>query len=74
MDRFERQIDPEGVLSPEERARRGRAAMRAYFTALALRSSRARAKAAGAKRTTRGGEAGRQPSGQRLAEGGGELR
>jgi hypothetical protein len=50
MARFERQVDPDGVLSPEERARRGTAAMRAYFTALALRSSRARAKAAVVKR------------------------
>jgi hypothetical protein len=57
MARFERQVDPDGVLSPEERARRGTAAMRAYFTALALRSSRARAKAAVAKRTA-GGTAG----------------
>ncbi|MGB7795065.1 MAG: hypothetical protein WBL53_02210, partial [Pseudonocardiaceae bacterium] len=54
MDRFERQVDPEGVLPAEERARRGRAAMRAYFTALALRSSRGRAKAAKAKGTTPG--------------------
>jgi hypothetical protein len=52
MDRFERQVDPEGVLSAEERARRGRAAMRAYFTALALRSSRRRAKTTKAKGTT----------------------
>jgi hypothetical protein len=52
MDRFECEVDPEGVLSAEERARRGRAAMRAYFTALALRSSRGRAKTAKAKRTT----------------------
>jgi hypothetical protein len=47
---FECQVDPEGVLSPEERAWRGPAAMRAYFTALALGSSRARAKAAVVKR------------------------
>jgi hypothetical protein len=47
---FECQVDPEGVLSPEERACRGTAATRAYFTALALRSSRARAKAAVVKR------------------------
>jgi hypothetical protein len=40
----------EGVWSPEERACRGTAAMRAYFTALALRSSRAHAKAAVVKR------------------------
>jgi hypothetical protein len=50
MARFESQLDPEGVLSPEERACRGTAVMRAYVTALALRSSRARAKAAVVKR------------------------
>jgi len=41
--RFEREVDPEMVLPPAERARRAEAARRAYFTTLALRSSRARA-------------------------------
>jgi len=41
-NRFEREVDPEGVLAPAERARRAEAARRAYFTELALRSSRAR--------------------------------
>lgn len=40
--RFEREVDPEGVLSPSERARRADHARKAYFTDLALRSSRAR--------------------------------
>lgn len=40
--RFERQVDPDGVLAPAERARRAEAARRAYFTHLALLSSRAR--------------------------------
>jgi hypothetical protein len=44
--RFERQVDPDGVLSPVERAARAESAKRAYFTRLALQSSRARAKAA----------------------------
>ena len=61
LARFDRQVDPEGVLSPEERARRATAAMRAYFTALALRSSRARSKAAVVKRAV-GGQA--EPGGQ----------
>jgi len=39
--RFEREVDPDGLLSPDERARRADAARRAYFTRLALRSSRA---------------------------------
>jgi hypothetical protein len=41
-ERFEREVDPDGVLPPAERARRAEAARRAYFTGLALRSSRAR--------------------------------
>jgi len=40
--RFDRQVDPHGVLPPAERARRADAARRAYFTELQLRSSRAR--------------------------------
>jgi hypothetical protein len=43
--RFERQVDPDGVLAPIERARRAEAARRAYFTRLALRSSQARRRA-----------------------------
>jgi len=41
-DRFEREVDPEGVLSPSERARRADFARKAYFTRLAYRSARAR--------------------------------
>lgn len=43
--RFERQVDPQGELPPGERARRAEAARRAYFTELAMRSSRARRRA-----------------------------
>ena len=45
-DRFQRQVDPDGVLPPEERARRAEHARRAYFTGLALKSVRARRKGA----------------------------
>jgi hypothetical protein len=44
MGRFERQVDPDGVLSPVERARRADNAKRAYFAELALKSSKARAR------------------------------
>lgn len=44
LDRFERQVDPEGVLAPAERARRAEHARKAYFTRLALKSSQARRK------------------------------
>ena len=40
--RFDRQVDPGGLLPPAERARRADAARRAYFADLQLRSSRAR--------------------------------
>jgi hypothetical protein len=41
-DRFERQVDPEGVLPPGERARRAESARKAYFLSLALRSAKSR--------------------------------
>lgn len=44
MDRFEREVDPEGTLSPEERARRAEHAKKAYFLKLAMKSSAARKK------------------------------
>ncbi len=40
--RFEREVDPEGVLHPEERAKRSEAAMRAHMLRLAERSAAAR--------------------------------
>ncbi len=44
LDGFERQVDPEGVLPIAERQRRAEHARKAYFTRLALKSSRARRK------------------------------
>jgi hypothetical protein len=41
-ERFARQVDPDGTLPPRERAERAENARKAYFTALALRSTRAR--------------------------------
>jgi len=42
LSRFEREVDPDGRLAPEERARRATLARKAYFARLALASSRAR--------------------------------
>jgi hypothetical protein len=42
LDRFEREVDPDGVLSPQERGRRAESARKAYFTRLALKSAHAR--------------------------------
>lgn len=47
LARFEKQVDPQGVLSPEERSRRAEQAKRAYFARLALKSSKARRLRAG---------------------------
>lgn len=45
LDRFEREVDPDGLLDPAERARRAEHAKKAYFLRLALASATARRKA-----------------------------
>ncbi len=52
LARFEREADPDGVLSPQERARRAAHLRSAYFARLALASARARR----SKRDLRSGE------------------
>ena len=42
--RFEREVDPQGLLPEAERRRRAEAARRAYFARLALKSAQARRK------------------------------
>lgn len=42
LARFEAQVDPDGALPPDERARRAEHARKAYFQRLALKSARAR--------------------------------
>jgi hypothetical protein len=44
MDKFERQVDPDGTLPPAERAKRAESARKAHFTRMALLSAQARAK------------------------------
>jgi hypothetical protein len=46
MARFEDEVDPDHVLSEAERARRAEHALRSYMAKLALRSAKARKKAA----------------------------
>jgi hypothetical protein len=41
-DRFERQVDPDGTLPVEERARRAEQARRAHFLRMALKSAQVR--------------------------------
>lgn len=54
LRKFEQQVDPDGVLPPEERARRAEAARRAHFARLALLSAKARRQKA-ARRQNGGG-------------------
>lgn len=42
LARFETQVDPDGLLSEEERTKRATAARKAYFTKLALKSAETR--------------------------------
>jgi hypothetical protein len=53
VSKFEREVDPGGVLPPAERARRAEHARKAHFIRLALRSAQARrAMAADSPRAT----------------------
>jgi len=47
LNHFERQVDPDGVLPPEERGRRAEHARRAHMARMALASSKARARRKG---------------------------
>jgi hypothetical protein len=42
LERFEREVDPDGILPRAERARRAEHLRKAYFTRLALKSAQAR--------------------------------
>ena len=44
LDRFDREVDPDGTLDPAERKRRAANARKAYYTGLALKSAQARRK------------------------------
>ncbi len=50
LARFEREVDPDGTLPPQERARRAEHARSAYFARLSLNAAKARR----ARRATRG--------------------
>lgn len=52
LARFERDVDPDGVLSPGERAARAESARRAFYARLALRSVQARAAARANEQST----------------------
>lgn len=46
LDKFEREVDPDGVLPLDERRKRAESAKKAYFVRLAARSAAARRKGA----------------------------
>ena len=46
LTRFERQVDPDGILAPDERARRADHALKSHMAGLSLKASRARGRAA----------------------------
>lgn len=52
-ERFERLVDPDGVLTPAERVKRAEAARRAHFQRMALRSAQARRQRKAGRRTVR---------------------
>ncbi len=49
LDRFEREVDPDGELTPAERTTRAEHARKAYFTRLSLKSAQARRRASEAR-------------------------
>lgn len=51
--RFEREADPSGTLSPDERARRADSLMRAHMTRMSLRAAQARRNTAGGRLAAR---------------------
>jgi hypothetical protein len=53
MARFAREVDPEGRLAPEERARRVESLRKAHFQRLAMKGAKARREAAAARRARR---------------------
>jgi len=64
MAKFEAQVDPDGTLPPDERARRAEHARKAHFARLALKSAQARRRAREATAVAEAAEA-------ELAAGGG---
>jgi hypothetical protein len=48
LDKFERRVDPDGKLTPAERAKRAEHARKAYFKRLALKSAQVRRRRGGA--------------------------
>lgn len=47
--KFEREVDPEGQLSPQERAKRAEFARKAFYQRLALKSAQARRRRKGSQ-------------------------
>jgi len=55
--KFEKEVDPDGTLTPAERATRAEHARKAYYTRLALKSAKARRDAAALTATAKKADA-----------------
>ncbi len=73
MDRFERQVDPDGVLDPAERARRAEHARQAHMKRMALASVPSRRKAKEARRRAVELDAAADAADAELGAGGGSV-
>jgi hypothetical protein len=51
--KFERQVDPEGKLTPQERAKRAESLRKAFYSGMALKSAQARRRKRAAPKATR---------------------
>jgi hypothetical protein len=57
LDKFEREVDPDGELEPSERARRAEHARKAHMQRLAMKSVAARRRKSGTTRSANSGPA-----------------
>ncbi len=73
LDRFDRKVDPDGVLTAQERAIRAGHARQAYFARLALKSAKSRRRAAEARAAVPAFEAEADAADAELAAGGGAI-
>ncbi len=61
LARFEREVDPDGLLTPEDRARRAGFALRSYMAKLGLKASKKRAASTGKPTAPEVQDAGARP-------------
>lgn len=67
LERFEREVDPDGILTPQERAIRAEYARKAYMLTLALKSAVSRRRARESTAAAEAAEAELQENGEGVA-------